>query len=62
MDNALRYKLSEQMKTWDNIAKDPKQKLGDQAPQWKDIVIVVIIAAMLIAFSWAALFKFGWFH
>jgi hypothetical protein len=47
------------MKTWDNIANDPKQKLGDKAPHWKDIVIVVIIAAVLIAFSWAAWFEFG---
>lgn len=41
---------------------DEKPKLGDEAPAWKHIIIVLIIAGLLIAFSWISWFKFGWFH
>ena len=28
----------------------------------KDFLRVIIVVALLIAFSWIAWFKFGWFH
>ena len=36
--------------------------LGDEAPKVKDFVIVLIVVLAIIAFSWVAWFKFGWFH
>ncbi len=41
---------------------DEKPKLGDEAPGWKHLIIVIIITGLLIAFSWITWFKFGWFH
>jgi hypothetical protein len=41
---------------------DQKQKLGDEAPGWKDILVVLVVVALLIAFAWIAWFKFGWLH
>ena len=38
------------------------EKLGDEAPGLKDFIIVVIVFLSLVAFSWIAWFKFGWFH
>ena len=35
---------------------------GDEAPQWKVIIIVCVVAVVLIAFSWLSWFKFHWFH
>jgi hypothetical protein len=35
---------------------------GDEAPGWKDFLIVLIIVAALIAFAWIAYYKFGWLH
>jgi len=42
--------------------KGEKPKLGDEAPKWKHLIIVIIITGLLIAFSWITWFKFGWFH
>lgn len=44
------------------MTKEFKQKQGDEAPQWKDILVVIITVAALIAVSWITWFKFGWFH
>jgi len=44
------------------MTKDQKPKLGDEAPEWKHLLLVIIAVALLIAFSWIAWFKFGWFH
>jgi len=44
------------------MTKDRKPKLGDEAPEWKHVILVLIVVALLIAFSWIAWFKFGWFH
>jgi energy-coupling factor transporter transmembrane protein EcfT len=41
---------------------DQKTKLGDEAPGWKDILVVLVVVALLIAFAWVAWFKFGWLH
>jgi hypothetical protein len=35
---------------------------GDEAPRLKDFLIVFITVAILIALSWIAYYKFGWFH
>jgi hypothetical protein len=35
---------------------------GDEAPGWKDALIVLVIVAVLIAFAWIAYYKFGWVH
>ena len=35
---------------------------GDEAPGCKDFVIVILAIGILIALSWIAWFKFGWFH
>lgn len=42
--------------------KEKKEKLGPEAPGWKDFLIVLLAAAVLIGLSWVAWFKFGWFH
>ena len=42
--------------------KDKGEKLGDEAPTWKDFLIVLVVVALLIGLSWIAWFKFGWFH
>ena len=44
------------------MTNDQKTKLGDEAPGWKDILVVLVVVALLIAFAWIAWFKFGWFH
>jgi hypothetical protein len=41
---------------------EKKPRLGPEAPGWKDFVIVLLAAALLIGLSWIAWFKFGWFH
>lgn len=41
---------------------DEKPKLGDEAPGWKHVIIVLVAIAVLIAISWITWFKFGWFH
>lgn len=38
------------------------KQYGDEAPRLKDFLIVLFIVAALIAFSWIAYYKFGWFH
>ena len=35
---------------------------GDEAPGWRDFLIVFITVAVLIAFAWIAYYKFGWLH
>ena len=42
--------------------KDEGGKWGDEAPTWKEFVIVILVVAILIAISWVTWFKFGWFH
>jgi hypothetical protein len=37
-------------------------KLGPDAPGWKHVIIVLVVTGVLIALSWIAWFKFGWFH
>jgi len=44
------------------MTNDEKPKLGDEAPGWKDIVLIIVVPAPLIAFSWIAWYKFHWFH
>jgi len=41
---------------------EKKFRWGDEAPEWKHFVIVIVAAAILIAFAWITWFKFGWFH
>jgi hypothetical protein len=41
---------------------DQKPRLGDEATRWKDFILVVVVVALLIAFSWIAWFKLRWFH
>jgi len=41
---------------------DKTDKRGDEAPRLKDFILVLVAVALLIAFSWLAWFKFGWFH
>ena len=43
-------------------SKDKKDRLGDEAPSVKHIIIVLVVLALLIGASWVAWFKFGWFH
>jgi hypothetical protein len=38
------------------------EKLGDEAPELKHFLIVFGVVAVLIALSWIAWFKLGWFH
>jgi hypothetical protein len=38
------------------------RRWGDEAPEWKDIVIVILVIVLLIGLDWIAWFKFGWFH
>jgi len=45
-----------------DMTNDQRPRLGDEAPEWKDIILVIVVVALLIAFSWIAWFKFGWFH
>jgi hypothetical protein len=35
---------------------------GDEAPEWKHFIIVIIAVAVLVALAWVTWFKFGWFH
>ena len=44
------------------MRKDEKPKMGDEAPRWIHMIIVLVIAVLLIAISWITWFKFGWFH
>ncbi len=37
-------------------------RLGDEAPELKDYLIVFGAVALLIAFGWVSWYKFGWFH
>jgi hypothetical protein len=41
---------------------DKRDKLGDEAPGLKHVIIVFVVLALLIAVSWIAWFKLGWFH
>jgi len=45
-----------------NMANDKRERVGDEAPTWRDLVIVIVAVALLIAISWVTWFKFGWFH
>jgi len=45
-----------------DMARDKRERLGDEAPTWKEFVIVILVVAILIAISWVTWFKFGWFH
>jgi len=47
------------MKTPNDIQND---KLGDQAPRLKDLIIVIAVVAILTFLSWLTYYKFGWFH
>ncbi|WP_157580825.1 hypothetical protein [Segetibacter koreensis] len=40
----------------------PNNPYGDEAPTWKQLLIVFIIVAILLAFSWTAYYKLGWLH
>jgi hypothetical protein len=44
------------------MKKNGESRLGDEAPGLKDLVIVLLVVLAIIAFSWIAWFKFGWFH
>jgi hypothetical protein len=44
------------------MKKNEDYRLGDESPGPKDFMIVLIVVLALIAFSWIAWFKFGWFH
>jgi len=44
------------------MKEDEAPRFGDEAPRLKDFIIVLIIVLIMIAFSWIAYFKFGWFH
>lgn len=41
---------------------DKRDRLGDEAPGLKQVIIVLVVVALLIAVSWIAWFKLGWFH
>ncbi|HET6993882.1 MAG TPA: hypothetical protein VFI06_02815 [Chitinophagaceae bacterium] len=41
---------------------DQRPRLGDEAPGWKDFLLVIVVTVLLIVFSWIAWFKFRWFH
>jgi hypothetical protein len=45
-----------------DITQNQKSRLGNEAPGWKDFLVVLAAVALLIAFSWIAWTKFGWFH
>ena len=40
----------------------PTTRYGDEAPRWKDFLIVIMIFLFLIALDWIAYFKLGWLH
>jgi hypothetical protein len=44
------------------MAKERRDQFGDEAPRWKELIIVLVAALLLIAFAWISWFKFGWFH
>jgi len=44
------------------MEKDQKTGLGNREPGLKDVLWVLFVVGLLIAFSWIAWFKFGWFH
>jgi hypothetical protein len=44
------------------MTEDEHRKLGDEEPEWKHVIIIIIVTAMLIALSWITWCKFGWFH
>ncbi len=44
------------------MKKEPNSHLGDRTPRLKDFLMVIMAVAVLIAFSWIAYFKLGWFH
>jgi hypothetical protein len=39
-----------------------KRGNDDEAPKMKDIIIVLLIAALLVTLSYIGWYKFGWFH
>ncbi len=41
---------------------EQKQRMGDEAPGWKEMILVLAVTGLLIVLSWIAWFKFGWFH
>jgi hypothetical protein len=38
------------------------QRWGDEAPEWRHFIIVLVVVGLLIALGWITWFKFGWFH
>jgi len=45
-----------------DMTKDKRERAGDEAPTWRDFVIVIVAAALLIVISWVTWCKLGWFH
>ena len=48
-----------QMANEENIK---KKYYGDETPRGKDILIPIVVIMVIIALSWIAYFKFGWFQ
>ena len=44
------------------MSQDQKTGLGSREPRLKDFLLEVMVVGLLIAMSWIAWFKFGWFH
>lgn len=50
------------MQTRVQMDEDRRKKFGDEAPTWIDFILVYVAVGLLIALSWIAWFKLGWFH
>lgn len=61
-DLAFVVVIKEHMLTRSDMTQEQKPRLGDEAPGGKDFIRVIVVVALLIAFSWIAWFKFRWFH